>query len=139
MTEHRRAGAGRHELAVAGDRHLRRREIVAAPVRDRFATEPPTGDRVVGRDAQRTDRPRLEPVVDDLDARYQRIDVLCDRGVRMATVDWFDINADAEGELGLDDASVNWSAASVAPLGEVLSSTTTGPWAGCCTAWAKRQ
>ena len=65
-------------------------------------------------DAQRTDRPRLEPVVDDLDARNQRVDVLCDRGVRMATVDRFDINADAEGELGLDDACVNWSAPSVA-------------------------
>jgi hypothetical protein len=77
-------------------------------------------------------------VVDDLDARCQRVDVLCDRGSRMATIDRFDINADAEGELGLDDASVNWSAASVAPLGEVPSSTT-GPWAGSCTAWAKRQ
>ena len=104
MTEHRRARAGRDELAVAGDRHRRRREVVAAPVRDRLATDPPTVDRVVGDDAQRTDRPRLEPVVDDLDARYQRVDVLGDRGVRMATVDWFDIDADAEGELGLDDA-----------------------------------
>jgi hypothetical protein len=81
-------------------------------------------DRVVGGDAQRTDRPRLEPVVDDLDARDQRVDVLGDRGRRVATVDWFDIDADAEGELGLDDAmrelvgrerrrrSARWSATS---------------------------
>src|SRR4249920_185465 len=104
MTEHRRPRTGRDELAVAGDRHRRRCEVVTAPVRDRIAAEPPTVDRVVGGDAQRADRPRLEPVVDDLDARYQRIDVLGDRGVRVASVDWFDVNADAEGELGLDDA-----------------------------------
>ena len=80
MTEHRRARAGRDELAVAGDRHRRRGEVVAAPVRDRLAADPPAVDRVVGGDAQRTDRPRLEPVVDDLDARDQRVDVLGDRG-----------------------------------------------------------
>ena len=61
-------------------------------------------DGVVGGDAERTDRPRLEAVVDDLDARNHRVDVLGDRGVRVATVNRFDIGADAETELGLDHA-----------------------------------
>ena len=50
----------------------------------------------------------------------ERVDVLDDRGVGVASVDWFDIDADAERELGLDERCVNWSAASVVPLGEVL-------------------
>ena len=104
MPQDRRAGTCRDDLAVAGDGHSRRGQVVVTPLRHRLPTNPPAMYRVVGRNAQRTDGPRFESVVDDLDGRYQRVDVLRDGGTSVAAVDCIDVVTDAKRELGLDDA-----------------------------------